>query len=184
MLLKHKNRIWEYKECLSATIVETEEPLHNGTVILMDPTNDSNDARRTLHGAIELGANGPGLMLYVIYDHDEESWWGLDEWGTPVIVNLDGDGSSEIVSQFNGLHMHWPDVTIFRLREQDLERSNSVKNALMLPNFSFSSATFTSVGNGNEIMVSAVLTDGMDDGHAQTARYRYAARGLVKVSDE
>ncbi|MEK8127638.1 hypothetical protein WMW72_06875 [Paenibacillus filicis] len=86
--------------------------------------------RVELIGSIELFANGPGLHANVVDDRDERKLQVFDNWGQVVFVDLDQDGSDELIIQFQGLHNSPPDVFFIRATEGVLEKSESVVTAL------------------------------------------------------
>lgn len=77
----------------------------------------------TLLGAVAVFANGPGLNTYLIYDEQDAVLRSFDAWGEPDFIDLDGDGNEELVIEFPGLHLNWPDVAIVRSEGETLEVS-------------------------------------------------------------
>lgn len=79
-----------------------------------------------LVGTVDKFANGPGLRTYVIYDKLGHVFRFFDAWGEPDFIDLDGDGDDELIIEFPGLHLNWPDVVIVRTEAERLEISWSV----------------------------------------------------------
>jgi hypothetical protein len=61
-----------------------------------------------LVGFIESG----GRYYYLIYENQE--WSILDTWAKPYLADIDKDGTLDIISQFEGRGMNFPDVTIMK----------------------------------------------------------------------
>jgi hypothetical protein len=88
------------------------------------------DARQAIVAGIELKANGPGLSAYLVYDGGLRKWFSFEEWGKPQSADLDSDGANELAIQFEGLHLHPPDLILYRSRDGRLEKSQSVGTAI------------------------------------------------------
>lgn len=155
VLLTHKNEKYSYPACFSDSM-EDETREQQQALFRLDYKQKEHGAQPIVHGAVELTANGPGRMAYYYYDATQGKWFGFEDWGYPRVADLDGDGAEELINQFPGLHMHWPDVTIYRWGEQGLSYSASIKSALGVPNFSFSSAMLDE--QTNHIEVKAVMS--------------------------
>src|SRR5690606_7363263 len=104
-----------------------------------------------LQGAVALTANGPGRMGYLYYDQLQDNWSMFIDWGMPVITDLDEDGQRELVIQFQGLHLSWPDVAIYRWHEGTFEASDSLKVQLDIPSMSFNEAVL--IEQDKQIMI-------------------------------
>jgi len=90
----------------------------------------SNQERYKLIGTVDISLNGPGLKKYLIYDETNRKILHLDLWGEPIFIDLDADGNDEFIIQFQGLHLSWPDISIIRSNEGELEISTSVFNSI------------------------------------------------------
>lgn len=134
VLLTHKNQIYRYQDCFSSSIEDEREES------FFKLNYKPSEAQNIVHGAVELAANGPGRMVYFYYDVKQGNWFGFEDWGFPQVTDLDGDGTDELINQFQGLHMSRPDVFIYRWNGNELTHSESLKSTLTVQNISFSSA--------------------------------------------
>ncbi|MFC0213126.1 hypothetical protein ACFFK0_11790 [Paenibacillus chartarius] len=85
---------------------------------------------QSIAAGLELFANGPGFKVYLVYDFGERKWLRFEEWGTPYAADLDRDGRAELAIQFEGLHMHFPDVIVYRWSGDVLQRSASASASI------------------------------------------------------
>lgn len=168
VLLTHKNENYRYPDCFSSSI-EDETAEQQQALFRLDYKQKEQGVQSIVHGAVELAANGPGRMAYYYYDAIQGEWFGFEDWGYPRVSDLDGDGVEELINQFPGLHMSWPDVTIYRWSDQGLSYSASIKSTLRMPNVSFSSATLDE--QTNHIKVTAVMS--LEQEAYEAANYFY-----------
>ncbi len=129
-LLEYDNKTYKLNECTSDSFLQ-KSPEEIGAFYILEHTFIGQEKRLIFHSSFELFANGPGRMQYIVYDVSEEKLLTFEEWGIPIITDLEVDEKS-LVIQFPGLHMHSPDATIFRWHNEQLERSQSIKDALGL----------------------------------------------------
>ncbi|MFF2481475.1 hypothetical protein [Paenibacillus sp. NPDC058071] len=101
--------------------------IENSSLFLL---NYSFSERYLLVGGLELYANGPGLVGYVVYDIANGQWLTFDRWGKPQIIDLDSDGKEDFIIQFEGLHLSFPDLTIYAWSGEDIQESESVQVAV------------------------------------------------------
>jgi hypothetical protein len=69
--------------------------------------------------------------VLLVYDLNNEEWLEFENWGAPQVIDLDSDGQKEFLIQFHGLHLHTPDVNIYRWHNGRLERGTSLQSALL-----------------------------------------------------
>ncbi|NOU67068.1 hypothetical protein GC096_23785 [Paenibacillus sp. LMG 31461] len=101
----------------------------NNTVVF-NQTYSSGSKDYYFLGGIELFANGPGLMLYIVYDFSQKAWYTFDQWGSPSFKDLDADGQNEFVIEFQGMHLQLPDVMIILMHNGNLQRSAAFADTL------------------------------------------------------
>lgn len=106
---------------------------------------------------------------------------GYEEWGVPLLADLDGDGTSEIAAQFQGLHLHGPDLTVYRWHENILERSQSVTDLLTLPHSLMNSAVLSKSEEGYFVHINAEID--LDDNVMQqvSGDYAYESGRLIRI---
>lgn len=168
VLIEHKKVKYRYQDCFSASL-EDENPEQHAALFLLGYKQEENRGSTLIvHGAAELSANGPGRMAYFYFDVAQGRWYGFEDWGYPRVVDLDGDGIAELVNQFQGLHMNWPDITVYRWTNRILEKSPSLKSLIGLPNESNSAAI---LDDQARINVTAVMN--VEHDHKVTASYKY-----------
>jgi hypothetical protein len=177
VLLTHKNEHYRYPDCFSSSL-EGENPEQNQALFRLDHKQREQGAQSIVHGAVELSANGPGRMAYYYYDAIHGNWFGFEDWGYPRVADLDGDEVEELINQFPGLHMNWPDVIIYRWGDHGLSYSDSIKGALGVPNFSSSSATLDE--QTNQIEVTAVMN--LEPATYEAANYLFEGSKLLRQS--
>ncbi|WP_127530969.1 FG-GAP repeat domain-containing protein [Paenibacillus kobensis] len=178
-LLEYRNKTYYYNDCFSMSLETEESPLLELSLVKLGYENKDGDSRRIVHGAAELFGNGPGRMLYLVYDRDEDQWYGFDNWGSPSVVDLDGDGTMELVNQFQGLHMQFPDIDIYRWNGPELEQSLSLKSTLKLPFVGQSVAGMDEVTHRFQISALTSLEEDAWD-HPLEASYNYNAGRIVR----
>jgi hypothetical protein len=66
-----------------------------------------------------------------MYDSMKNKWFMFEDWGKPCFVDLDSDGVDEFVIQFEGLHLQYLDITVYRWNKGIIEVSTSVKAAVL-----------------------------------------------------
>ncbi|QGQ96736.1 hypothetical protein EHS13_18550 [Paenibacillus psychroresistens] len=103
----------------------------HSTVFLLQHTFSYLDNQLVMIGGIEVEANGPGRVDYLMYDLQKKTWFIFSDWGKPQFIDLDSDGEDEFVIQFEGLHLAWPDVIIYNWNKGKLEVSQSLKQTIM-----------------------------------------------------
>lgn len=98
---------------LAASLLQgpSEEP-DTGTVVC--PYLFPGQTRFELIGYLDMAANGPGRKLYLLFDREQSRFNTFEVWGSPDLLDLDGDGADEFVISFRGLHLAFPDVAIIR----------------------------------------------------------------------
>jgi hypothetical protein len=124
-----------------------------------------------LLGGLEKDANGPGSVDYIMYDVKKKTWMIFSDWGKPQFVDLDSDGVEEFVIQFEGLHLQWPDVSIYTWNNGYLEASRSLKTNIM------GDAAIRPFAN---LEADKSLTFGEDSNDGQFLHYIYQNRKLIK----
>lgn len=108
-----------------------------------------------LLGGVELFSNGPGLNAYIAYDVLNDKWFTFENWGKPQIVDLDSDGEKELVIQFEGLHLNFPDLSIYTWSKGIFKECGSIKSAVMGENVQ----GYATIGTNKKITVSTVQQD-------------------------
>ncbi|MWC31305.1 hypothetical protein [Paenibacillus sp. MMS18-CY102] len=176
-LLEHRGKAYRYVDCFSSSL-ETENQEDQKPLFLLGAKQHAPSSNLILHGAAELSANGPGRMAYFILNQKQDRWYGFEDWGFPRAIDLDGDGFEEVASQFEGLHLQWPDVVIYRWKGRTLERSPSIKTALRVPNPTYSEAIIDE--RNKQITVNAVA-NAEDFEVSDTGKYQYEDGVLVRV---
>lgn len=131
-LLDYDNKTYSLNDCTSGGFLQ-ENPGEVSAFYMIEHLFESQEKRLIVHSSFELFANGPKRMQYIVYDVSEEKFFTFEEWGIPFIADLEADETS-LVIQYPGLHMHSPDVTIIKWDDGQLEKSQSIKEALGLSN--------------------------------------------------
>ncbi|WP_216831768.1 hypothetical protein [Alkalihalobacterium elongatum] len=131
-ILEYDDKKYELNECTSEGLLQKylEEI---GALYAIDHLFDDQERKQVVLTGIELFANGPGRMIFVIYDITDEKFLTFEDWGIPFISDLE-EGEDFLVVQFPGLHLHSPDVNIYRSVKGQLEKSQSLKEALEISN--------------------------------------------------
>lgn len=179
VLLEYKKEKYRYNDCFS-TSLEAEHPEEQNALFLLGDKQEGRDSTLSVHGAAELSANGPGRMVYFYFNARQGRWFGFEEWGYPGAVDFDDDGTSELVIQFPGLHLAWPDITIYHWNGHVIEKSLSIKRALGLPNISYSQATLDS--RDHRMNVVAVMS--IEPARNKMASYQYQNGELVRMDGQ
>ncbi len=179
VLLEHKGKSYAYNDCFSTSIVDTEQSAEHRSIYLLEHEYSHQDLSFVLQGAVELSANGPGRMLFFYYDASQQKWYGFEQWGSPYLIDLDGDGSIELVHQFEGLHLNFPDVTIYRWANNGLEVSDSIKSILQVPHFQLSSALLSEENNQSILQLNAVIDNDFERG--LRAKYMYQEGRIIRI---
>jgi hypothetical protein len=134
-----------------------------------------------LHGTVALAANGPGRIGILYYDRRQGSWWMLDDWGKPILADLDGDRVHELGVQFEGLHLHSPDVTIYRWNQGSWERSRSVNHLFDVPEQVYHQTRLVPY-EARFVIEFEVMPDPVRE-VLVSARYTYQSDALFKLGD-
>ena len=92
-------------------------------IVVFNQTFSSDSKDYYFLGGVELFANGPGFILYIVYDFSQKTWYTFDQWGSPSFKDLDADGQDEFVIEFQGMHLQLPDVTVIHMKNGNLQQS-------------------------------------------------------------
>jgi len=103
---------------LSNSFLEEESEFTRDRLLSLHSDFPEEDGPFHLLGAVEAFSNGPGNMVYLLFDRKEGIWRGFTEWGFPYVHDLDGDGAAELVVEFPGLHLSPPNVVLFSFSEE------------------------------------------------------------------
>lgn len=134
--LVHQDKSYSLADCISARlVVETETISQDERYYLLQHKFGEEKDGTYLLGGIELAANGPGLVGYLMYDKAKDTWQQFDDWGIPYLVDLDSDGNKEFVIQFPGMHLQFPDVDIYRWNKGSLEKGKTLSSALNITDY-------------------------------------------------
>ncbi|PWW06561.1 hypothetical protein DFQ01_103465 [Paenibacillus cellulosilyticus] len=174
VLLDYREGHYKYMGC-GNTSLESDDPVREGTLILLDYRSADKAASKIVHGAIDGGVNGPGLMTYYVYDPVQNRWYGFDQWGLPSVNDLDGDGTEELVFQFQGLHMNPPDVSIGRWNGPGLEISATVTSLLELPGQYRAAATV------EDHQIAFSIDSGEESSEPLSTSYSYSPERLTRM---
>lgn len=172
VLLEYKKSLFKYEGC-GSTSLESEHPELDQAYVKLN-YQSTDEGSMIIVGTVDSGSNGPGLMVYYVYDAVQERWYGFDHWGLPSTLDLDGDGTEELVIQFQGLHASPPDISIGRWNGSELVVSPTVKTMLKLSSPYYSAATV----EDRDIRVS--IDPGEGNGEAVSASYTYNAGRLTR----
>jgi len=102
---------------LSNSLLEEENEFNRDRLRVLQYDFPAADGPFHILGAIELFANGPGKMTYLLFEREEGKWKGFEEWGIPYVHDLDGDNLEELIVEFPGLHLSPPNVALFTYSE-------------------------------------------------------------------
>lgn len=166
-------------ECTSTGLLN-DDPEKIGAVFPLQYSYENLTNQQILLSGIELTANGPGKLIYIIFDGISKKWFSFESWGSPLKIDLDNNGDMEMVVQFPGLHMSWPDVTIYRWNNGRLEGSSSIKNALGISNYIQNQLVFQ-IKEDQAIFEGTVLTD-KEKEQFETIKYRYENGTLLMIN--
>jgi hypothetical protein len=120
-------------------------------------------------------------MTYFIYDLTNHRWFSFGNWGIPYLFDLDSDGVHEFVNQFPGLHLSWPDVTIYRSNQGRIEVSASLKETLNIADNSHNEVSI--IEKKDEILFDVIiLTDQYE--FLMNAKYKYENGKIVRVDEK
>jgi hypothetical protein len=143
--------------------------VEHSTMFLLQHTFSDHDNQLVLLGGIQLFANGPGRVAYVMYDSLKNKWYTFEDWGKPRFVDLDSDGVDEFVIQHEGLHTHPPDITIYIWNKGIIEASESIKSAVL----GGTDTSYAKLGDDKKITIGEVISQ-------EEARYIYDNGKLLK----
>jgi hypothetical protein len=129
-VIRFQDKYFSINDFVSPDFSEIPANEHS-TMYLLQRTFLDHDHQLVLLGGIELFANGPGRVAYIIYDSMKNKWFTFEDWGKPRFVDLDSDGIDEFVIQFEGLHLQFPDVTVYTWNKGIIEVSTSIKAAVL-----------------------------------------------------
>jgi hypothetical protein len=130
-----------------------------------------------LLGGIELYANGPGLVAFLVYDKQSDKWLQFEEWGIPYLEDLDSDGSKELAIQFPGLHMQTPDAKIIRWSEGKLVKSEAFQTVLGIKDWQPSAINFDEESKNFAVEVNTSGESGVTN--LAKALYKYEDGKLI-----
>ncbi len=176
-LLEYDGKTYVINECVSDSLLSENVWEYQAAYLL--PHTFVSDDGQILHATIELFANGPGQMLYIFYDRFNGRWLTFWDWGYPILVDLDSSGDVKLVNQFAGLHMHWPDATIYRWNNDILESSISLKYVLGIGDQGWNEVSLEEAGEGATFHALAVIDQNQQ--LYETATYRYEDGNLFKI---
>jgi len=172
--LNHKGHTYRIQECTSSNFTY-EDAKKNIHYFILDQAYEYESRKQIFHAGLELAANGPNRILYLLYDVTESKWFSFEDWGIPYLQDLDKSGDIEIVNQFPGQHMSWPDVTIYRWHEGVFERSNLFKESLQIPIEYISAITY----NQDEMVFEVTVMN--QNLNQLAAVYRYEKGNFIRV---
>jgi hypothetical protein len=119
--------------------------------------------------------------MYFIYDLTNHKWLSFGVWGIPHMVDLDSDGVNEFVNQFPGLHLSWPDVTIYRWNQGRLEGSASLKGALNISDNSHNEVSI--LEKEDKVLFDVVIVTDQHE-FLMNAKYKYENGKIVRVDEK
>lgn len=102
---------------LSNSLLEEENEFNRDRLRVLQYDLPAADGPFHILGAIELFANSPGKMMYLLFEREEGKWKVFEEWGIPYVHDLDGDNLEELIVEFPGLHLSPPNVVLFTYSE-------------------------------------------------------------------
>lgn len=115
---------------ISPDILEdAEDPCRTSTLCRIHRPLPENE-HLELVAAIASFGNGPGRMMHIVYDTNRNFFLSYEQWGVPEFIDLDADGVDELVIQFRGTGMNWPDMTVVRFDGGEILWNESIKNVL------------------------------------------------------
>ncbi|MBD3918445.1 hypothetical protein H8B09_06730 [Paenibacillus sp. PR3] len=175
VLLDYMGEHYTNRDCGNTSLEESDHPEQGGSLVLLDYKSTDEAGPIIILGAVDSGANGPGLMTYYVYDVAQDCWYSFTQWGLPSVSDLDDDGTSELVFQFQGLHMHPPDVSFGRWNDSRLEITPTVTELLRLTNQYYNSAT---VEDG---LIQVTLDAWEEFDQTESASYKFTPERLIRV---
>lgn len=69
---------------------------------------------QTLHLVGAIGSPALGYQ-YVFYDAAKNEWLSYHNWGIPIVTDMNNDGIEELLLQFQGKGLNFPDIHIFAM---------------------------------------------------------------------
>ncbi|MBO8155084.1 MAG: hypothetical protein H0Z32_01375 [Bacillaceae bacterium] len=163
---------YQINECTSKSLLADDHK--EDAIYLINHKFNSN--QKLLLSGIELSANGPGRMLYLMYDMDSNEWLTFEDWGFPLLEDIDESNNITFLNQFPGLHFEGPDVNIYRWHHGKFERSIKISKAMGLSSKLISAIRL-------EQNVFNVLVQ-LEDEKQLSAEYKYEEGKLVKVNNK
>lgn len=161
---------------------ETRHGLIQKTSYLLQHAYGDKDNQVYLLGGIELFANGPGLVAYLAYDVQNDTWLQFEEWGVPFLEDLDSDNGKELTIQFPGLHMQTPNAKIIRWNNGQLEKSEDFQTALGITSYQ---PSVINLDRENNMHFAVEVNTSGDSGLIKLAEalYKYENGRLIKVQE-
>ncbi|RXI96572.1 hypothetical protein DS745_22985 [Anaerobacillus alkaliphilus] len=167
-LLDYDNNTYKFNDCTSEGLLQEDA---DGLYVI-DILFESQEKKQIVHSSFELLANGPGRMQYIVFDVSEEKFFTFEDWGTPFTADLD---ETLLVIQFPGLHMDWPDVTIVRWQNGQLEKSQSIKEVLGLGN----QQDYVQYDEDKSLFIAYVVVDEFSEEYSEV-KYTFEEGNLIK----
>jgi hypothetical protein len=168
-LIRFQDRYFPIHDFISPELTETPTDEHS-TMFLLQHNFSDLDNQQVLLGGIELFANGPGRVAYIMYDSMKNKWFTFEDWGKPRFVDLDSDGVDEFVIQHEGLHLQPPDITIYTWNKGIIDVSTSIKAAVLGSNV----GNYAILGDDKKISI------GKNNAEKPEAQYIYDKEKLLK----
>ncbi|WP_040950716.1 hypothetical protein [Gorillibacterium massiliense] len=81
-------------------------------------------------GSIEMVSVNPGLKKMIVYDSQADQWLGFETWGNATFIDMDHDGTDEIILENPGLFVDRSDLSIIKGQGGTLQTLFSVVDAL------------------------------------------------------
>lgn len=183
--LSFQGKTYTISSCVSDYIMQyipDEVEVIFKPIYQLEHTFEDQNSQLFLLGGIELFANGPGLVVLLVYDSMNEEWLEFESWGAPHVIDLDSDGQKEFLIEFPGLHLQTPNVSIYRWYNDRLERGTSLASALVHLDYSHSHV-YIEWGEPTLFSVNVDIIVESEMIHLGTAFYRYENGQLIMVSD-
>lgn len=179
-LLDYDGKTYGLQDCTSTSLLNETLGEFN-EIFVFEESYEYEDEHSILLAGIELAANGPGRMGYFMFDKINKIWYSFEDWGIPFILDLDSDETNEFLIQFPGLHMSWPDVTIYRWNQGKLEVSSSLKKALDIAENQQNEVVI--VEQDGQMLFKATIVIDQEQDSILTANYRYDNGDLVLIKE-
>lgn len=176
-LLEFNDKKYQLNDCLPHYFLQNF-PEPNEYAYILPQSFTSENGQYILHAAVELSANGHGRMLYIFYDIPNDGWYSFWDWGYPFLVDLDASGDVELVNQFAGGGLQWPDATIYRWNDGVLEGVD-LKGALDI-NLSFNEVSLHTE-EGTPYFDVIAIPDPSNREEVINVAYRYENGKLIKM---